>query len=150
MLINKHDCYSILFEMQSQGTDVHKEFKQLMIEDKTPKTVVTYLKDNNYPVIEFYLNLNNKAHKIIKEVLTCEGKPVSNYIKIATSIITQATITIEHTCHDDINAQNKLIENLHLRELTHGLNDYFTTGDWTELVKTVHETRQDVKYILDD
>ena len=150
MLINKHDCYSILFKMQSSGTDVHKDIKKLMSENCVPKSVINYLKDNNYPVIEFYMNLNNKAHKIIKEVLTCENKPVSNYIKIATSIITQATITIEHTCQNDINTQNKLIENLHLKELTHGLNEYFTTGDYTELVRTVHETRQDVKDILDD
>ena len=150
MLINKHDCYSILFEMQSQGIDVHKDIKYLMSENTIPKSVITYIKDNNYPVIEFYRNLNNKAHKIIKEVLTCENKPVSNYIKIATSIITQATITIEHTCQNDIDAQNKLIENLHLRELTQGLNEYFTTGDFSMLVSTVQETRQDVKDILDD
>ena len=98
----------------------------------------------------FYLLLNNKAHKVIKEILCCENKPVSNYIKIATSLITQATITLEHTCQDNIELQNELIESLRLKELSHGLNVYFTTGDYTELVETVLQTRKDVKSILDE
>ena len=70
MLISKHDCYNVLFELQSNGVDVHEDLKRFM-KDKnyTPKCVINYLKDNNYPVIEFYLRLNNKAHKIIKEIL---------------------------------------------------------------------------------
>lgn len=150
MLINKHDCYNILFEMRSQGKDVHKELDELMYENKIPKNVINYLKEQNYPTIEFYLKLNNKAHKIIKEVLCCENKPVSNYIKMATSIITQATITLEHMNPKDIVAQNTLIENLHLRELSKALNTYFTYGDYSPLVKTIKETRLDIKAILDD
>ena len=75
---------------------------------------------------------------------------VSTYIKIASSLITQATITLEHTCQDDIDKQNELIKNLHLKELTHGLNIYFSTGNYRELVDVVLETRNDIKAILDD
>ena len=86
----------------------------------------------------------------LSRVLCCENKPVSNYIKMATSIITQATITLEHMNPDDIVAQNTLIENLHLRELSKALNTYFTYGDYTSLVNTIKETRTDIKAILDD
>lgn len=151
MLISKHDCYNILFELQSNGDNVHEDLKKFMRnKNYTPKCVVDYLKDNNYPVIEFYLRLNNKAHKIIKEILTCENKPVATYIKIATSIITQATISLEHMDKDDIEQQNLLINNLHLKELTNALNNYFTTGDYTLLVDTIKESREDVKAILDE
>lgn len=151
MLINRHDCYNILFELQSQGQDVQSDIKEF-IHNKNyiPKCVVTYLKENNYVVIEFYNRLNNKAHKIIKEVLNCDNKPVSTYIKIATSIITQATITLEHMDKDDIELQNTLIENLHLSELSSALNLYFSTGDFTNLVNTIKETQQDIKCILDN
>ena len=149
MLINKHDCYNLLFKLQSEGINVDEDIPTLMREHKVPKSIVNYLKEQDYPTIRFYLNLNNKAHKIIKEVLCCENKPVSNYIKIATSIITQATITLEHMSPDDIDEQNTLIENLHLKELSHALNVYFTTGNYSELVNTVKETREDVKAILD-
>lgn len=151
MLINKHDCYNVLFEMNSKGTDVHEDISKFMKNpDYIPPIVITHLKEQNYPTIEFYLRLNNKAHKVIKEILTCENKPVSNYIKIATSLITQATITLEHTCKDDIQLQNQLIEALYLKELSNALNVYFSEGDYSKLVETVNRIRQDVKLILDN
>lgn len=151
MLINKHDCYSVLFEMQSQGKNVQEDISKFMKNhDYVPPVVITYLKEQNYPTIEFYLRLNNKAHKVIKEILTCDNKPVSNYIKIATSLITQATITLEHTCKDDIQLQNRLIEALYLKELSKALNIYFAEGDYTKLVETVNRIKQDVKLILDN
>ena len=150
MLVSKHDCFTVLFEMQSEGKDVHKELTEVMHKGTIPKCVVNKLKEEHYPTIDFYLNLNNKAHKIIKEVLCCENKPVSNYIKMATSIITQATITLEHMNPDSIKEQNTLIENLRLKELSHALNTYFTYGDYTPLVTTIKEVRADIKAILDD
>ena len=150
MLINKHDCYTILFEMQSNGKNVRNELNEVMYNNTIPKCVINKLKEQNYPAVQFYLNLNNKAHKIIKEVLCCENKPVSNYIKMATSIITQATITLEHMNPNDIDAQNKLIENLHLKELSEALTTYFTSGNYKPLVNTIKETRLDIKAILDD
>ena len=151
MLINRHDCYNILFKLQSDGKDVHTELKEFMHhKDYTPKCVIDYLKNNNYIVIEFYSRLNNKAHKIIKEVLTCDNKPVSTYIKIATSIITQATITLEHMDANDIELQNTLISNLHLAELANALNIYFSTGKFDTLVEIVKEIKYDIKCILDE
>lgn len=151
MLINRHTCYNILFDLQSNGLNVQEDISKFMKQrDYIPKCVIQKLKEQHYPTVEFYLLLNNKAHKVIKEILCCENKPVSNYIKIATSLITQATITLEHTCQDNIELQNELIESLRLKELSHGLNTYFTTGDYTELVETVLQTRNDVKSILDE
>ena len=149
MLISKHDCYNILFNLQSDSKNIHKDINILMKENKIPKSVIDYLIETHNPTVEFYLRLNNKAHKIIKEVLTCENKPVSNYIKIATSLITQATITIEHQCKDDISTQNELINNLYLKELSKSLNTYFANGDYSELVETVMLIKQDIKAILD-
>lgn len=151
MLINKHDCYSVLFEMQSQGKDVQNDISKFMKNhDYVPPIVITYLKEQNYPTIDFYLRLNNKAHKVIKEILTCDNKPVSNYIKIATSLITQATITLEHTCKEDVQLQNRLIDALYLKELSKALNIYFSDGDYTKLVEIVQRIKQDVKLILDN
>lgn len=151
MLINKHDCYNILFDLQAQGIDVHEDLTKFMKSSNyVPTCVIRRLKEQNYPTIDFYLRLNNKAHKVIKEILTCENKPVSNYIKIATSLITQATITIEHICQENIQLQNNLIEALYLKELSSALNIYFTSGSYKPLVETVLKVRQDVKTILDN
>lgn len=150
MLINKHDCYKVLFQLKSNGVDIHEDVTTLMSSDNIPKNVVSYLKETNYPTVAFYLNLNKKAHKIIKELLTCENKPISTYIKIATSLITQAVITIEHTCQNDMETQNQLIENLGLCQLSNSLAEYFQTGNSSSLVEAVMSNRRDVKVILDD
>lgn len=151
MLINKHDCYSILYQLQEQGQDITEELKQVVHEDIVPKKVIEELKRNQNPVVNFYLNLNNKAHKIIKELLTCdnEDKSIVNFIKVATSLITQGMITVEHLYKDDIEGQNYFIECLGLKELASGLSDYFNSGDYTNLVEAVHKNKTDVKSILD-
>ena len=150
MLTSKHTCYSILSELQQQGYDISDDIKEILEDGTIPKRVVEVLKERHDPVVGFYTNLNNKAHKIIKESLTCDGKSVATYIKIATSLITQATIALEHLyTTDDNEAQNNFIECIGLKELSRGLNIYFETGDHTVLVKAVHNNRKDIKQILD-
>lgn len=150
MLASKYDCYAILYELQNKGEDVSKDLNQVLNEGITPKRVVTELKKRNTNEVRFYLNLNNKAHKIIKEILSCDGKPVSTYIKIATSLITQGVITMEHLFSEDIDGQNYFIECLGLKQLSEGISIYFNTGDYTQLVKAVNSNQQDVRSLLDD
>lgn len=149
MLINKHDCYNLLFEWKANGMSVEDDISQLITTSTIPSSIIKYLKEVRYPTVDFYLTLNNKAHKVIKNLLECENAPISEYIKIATSLITQAMITLEHSCQDDVNAQNHLIENLGLATLSNGLATYFSTGDATLLVNAVLSNRNDVKTILD-
>ena len=148
MLASKHECFNILRELETQGTDISEDIK-IVMQNKIPKSVVEVLKTKNNPVITFYTTLNNKAHKIIKEILTCDGKPINNYIKIATSIITQSAITLEHCFEDDVDGQNSFIYNMGLENLSKGLYEYFSTGDYTLLVKSVLANKEDVKVILD-
>ena len=150
MLANKHDCYCILLELKDQGQDVSNDLNEIIQDNSIPKTVIKELikRDNN--VVRFYLNLNNKAHKIIKEILSCEGKSVSTYIKIATSIITQGVISMEHLYESDINGQNDFIECLGLKDLSNGISVYFQTGDYKPLVDAVNRNKYDVKSLLDN
>lgn len=148
MLTNSHNCFCILNELQSQGLDVSDYVKEV-VDKKIPKVVVKTLEERNDPVVMFYKRLNNKAHKIIKEILTCEGKPINTYIKIATSIITQSAITLEHDFERDVEGQNNFIQCLGLKNLSRGLYEYFTTGDYTLLVSSVNANKEDIKLILD-
>lgn len=148
MLISKHDCFTILKELHNSGEDVSEEVKEA-ISGNIPKCVVHKLIEQDNDVVRFYLNLNNKAHKIIKEILTCEGKPIKTYLKIASSIITQGLITMEHLYENDIQGQNKFIECLGLKELSFGISEYFATGNYESLVTAVNSNRNDIKLILD-
>lgn len=147
MLTNKHECYSILYELKEQGVDVSKELNEVL-NNVTPKVVVERLKEKDDPVVGFYTYLNGKAHKIIKEALTCDGKSVATYIKIATSIITQSVIALEHMdC--TLEEQNHFIECLGIARLADGISTYFTTGDYNPLLEAVHQNQLDIKSILD-
>lgn len=149
MLTSKHNCYSILYNIREEDIDIPKELNEVRISNKTPKSVIKELIKKDDDVVRFYLNLNNKAHKVIKNILTCEGKPVSEYIKIASSIITQAVITMEHIYQSDIAGQNEFVECLGLRKLSDGITEYFNTGDYTALVEAVNQNKEDVKSLLD-
>lgn len=152
MLISRHDCFSILYSMQENGIDVTEDIQSLVKTNEIPKSVIDEsIKRGNNNVINFYLNLNKKAHKIIKEILTCEGKPVGTYLKIATSIITQGVIAMEHLFKDtnDITSQNDFIECLGLSKLSSALSLYFNTGNYSGLIEAVNNNKKDVKLILD-
>lgn len=149
MLTSKHKCYSILFNLQNEGIDISNELNEVRVENTTPKVVIRELVKNDDDVVRFYLNLNNKAHKVIKNILTCDGKPVSEYIKIASSLITQGVITMEHIYQSDVAGQNEFVDCIGLRKLSEGINAYFNTGDYTDLVEAVNQNQTDVKLLLD-
>ena len=147
MLTTKHECYSILYDKEQQGVDVTEQLKEV-VNNVTPKLVVRQLIERNDPVVEFYTRLNTKAHKIRKEILTCEGKDVATYIKIATSIITQSVIALEHMdC--SVQEQNHFVNCLGITDLADGISTYYKTGDFIPLTQAVERNKQDVKSILD-
>lgn len=148
MLASKHKCFVLLHDLQKENVDI-KDYVKELNNGNIPKEIVNKLIEQNDNVCNFYLNLNKKAHKIIKEILTCEDKPVGTYIKIATSIITQGTIALEHLYADDINGQNEFIDCLNLAELSSAIAEYFNSGDYTHLVDAVNKNKADVKLLLD-
>ena len=153
MILTKHDCLVALSGMRFNDEVEHKEIVERVVRDNIPpkELIEQFKSDKTNDIVNFYMNLNNKAHKIIKEILTCEGKPISNYIKIATSIITQGIIAIEHLYSEDNNTdrQNNFIECLGLSELSRGIYEYFNTGNADLLIQSVNNNRNDVKLILD-
>lgn len=150
MLTTTHNCYSILMELEKQGIDIHEPLREVVQEKIVPKVVVNELVSRNDTVTSFYLYLNNKAHKVIKEILTCQGKSIATYVKIATSLITQSMIAIEHTFNEsNIEEQNNFIECIGLTDLADGLSIYFKTGNCEPLIKAVNNNRLDVKQLLD-
>ena len=149
MLTNKHECYLILNEMKNNGVDVTDALNEVMC-GITPKLVVNELIERDDNVVNFYLNLNKKAHKIIKEILTCDGATVGTYVKIATSLITQSVITMEHLYENDVEGQNHFMECIGTARLAEALAHYFNTGEYDELIEAVNMNKRDVKSILDD
>lgn len=150
MIINRHDCIELLcnFNDADELLNTLMSNPTLSINSEIYKFLTN--KNVTLPVAEHYKLLNNKAHKIIKEVMDCEGKDVATYIKIATSLITQATITLEHQFKDDVYNANKFIDNTMLAELSQALYIYFNKGQYEELVNTISIIKKDIKIIIEN
>lgn len=151
MLINRHDCIEKLINCNDTEADILLDYLMKHPKEAINKDICNYFikKKIEIPVIEHYKLLNNKAHKVIKETLECEGKDVATYIKIATSLITQGTITLEHKFKDSVDDANNFIRNTLLCELSQALYLYFNYNDYTELVSVIGDIRNDIKLILD-
>lgn len=153
MLITKHDAYKYLFELKDKGIDISKCIYEMGVTGRVGTESIKLLTEHyNLPVVNFYVLLNNKrngSHYLIKEILQCTGKPVSTYIKIATSLITQATITLEKQFQNDSLGANKFIECVGLAKLSNALSEYFTNNNYEPLVETIQDIRTDIKTLLD-
>ena len=150
MLATKHDCHLILVDMKNRGMDISEDLHLLRDSNVISKKVVSELVERNNEVCDFYLRLNNKAHKIIKELLSLDERSIGSAIKTATSLITQGIIAIEHLYSvDDINGQNNFIECVGLKELADGISEYFGTGKADKLLEALNNNRTDVKLLLD-
>lgn len=151
MLMEVHDCLDTLlkYENESDCRELISEF--INNKCRINSDIIRFLlnKDEVIPAVEHYKLLNNKAHKIIHDIMVCDGMEVFVYIKIATSLITQATITLEHQFKNNIKGANSFITCARLRELSKALSIYFETGHYEILVKEVNLIRQDIKIIID-
>lgn len=152
MLMEIHDCLNTLlkYETEQECRDLISKFindNRCQVDFETIKFLIG--KDEIIPTVEHYKLLNNKAHKIIHDIMVCDGMEVFVYIKIATSLITQATLTLQHQFKDNIKGANNFIACTRLRELSRALSIYFETGHYETLVKEVNLIRQDIKIIID-
>lgn len=149
MLIELHNCLDTLLKYESECQELIGNYiNNGCIADKE---IIKFLisKDEYLPAVEHYKLLNNKAHKIIHDIMICDGMEVFVYIKIATSLITQATLTLQHQFKDNIKGANDFITCTRLRELSKALSIYFETGIYDNLVKEVNLIREDIKIIVD-
>ena len=94
MLVSKEYYFEGLshLSLDTQQSYLQKYLVTKKIEDEG---IIEIHKQHKIPVIEFYSMLHRKLHKIVTEVLDNRPRPLSECIKTVTSIITQATITLE-------------------------------------------------------
>ena len=148
MLISKKYYYERLSELPDsverqnylQGYLLTRE-----ISNEGIKALHTY---NPIPSIEFYSMLSKKLHKIVKEVLDNRPRPVSECIKTATSIITQATITLEKQFSaNTVKDSNEFINCIGLEQLAEALHIFFKTGESDKLQSEINRVRDDILFV---
>lgn len=102
---------------------------------------------NSILTIDFYQFLLNKLHKIATNLLRLEPLQLSECIKIATSIITQATITLEKHGKHNTELSNEFINCVGLSDLSKALYVYFSTGKSDLLESELNRVRSDLLFV---
>ena len=147
MLVSKEYYFEGLSHLSSdmQQSYLQKYLVTKKIEDEG---IIEIHKQHKIPVIEFYSMLHKKLHKIVTEVLDNRPRPLSECIKTVTSIITQATITLEKQFSNaTVKESNEFIHCVGLETLSEALYKFFNTGDSTMLQAEINRVREDILFV---
>jgi hypothetical protein len=145
MLISKNYYFEGISKLNNSQTYLQSYLTSKKFSDEA---IIAIHKNNAIPVIEFYSMLSKKLHKIVKEVLDNKPRPISECIKTATSIITQATITLEKQFTPDmVKESNEFISCVGLETLSEALYTFFKTGNSEPLQSEISRVREDVLFI---
>ena len=150
MIVSSKTYFKHLLSESVVNTDLKPALADYMSTGVVNKEYLINLYSNsktckNY-VIEFYRFLIKKLHKIVTELLSEEPKTACECIKTITSIITQATITIEKQ-FDNLEDVNEFIDCVGLKQLSNSLYTYFSTSDLSAIEKELLRIRKDIEFV---
>ena len=148
MLISKNYYYEGISKLTSSAKQQTYLQKYLLDKKLCDEAIVEIHQQNKIPVIEFYSMLSKKLHKIVKEVLDNRPRPISECIKTTTSIITQATITLEKQFSNaTVKESNEFIACVGLEQLSEALHIFFKTGNSTPMQEEINRVREDILFV---
>lgn len=144
MLISKQDYFKRISELGDDNL-IH----DYLISDSINDTAISKLHSTKpIPTILFYSMLLSKLHKITVELMRLEPLQVSECIKIATSIITQATITLEKQfVGADQETVDEFMDCVGLKSLSKALYMFFTNGNSALLESELNRVRDDILFV---
>lgn len=144
MLISKQNYFKRISEL---GDD--ELIHNYLTSDNVDDTALSKLHSiKPIPTVLFYSLLLSKLHKITVELMKLEPLPVSECIKIATSIITQATITLEKQFIGvDQETVYEFMECVGLKNLSKALYVFFTNGNSAPLESELNRVRDDILFV---
>lgn len=144
MLISKQDYFKRISELGDDNL-IH----DYLVSDSINDTAISKLHSTKpIPTILFYSMLLSKLHKITVELMRLEPLQVSECIKIATSIITQATITLEKQfVGADQETVDEFMDCVGLKSLSKALYMFFTNGNSALLESELNRVRDDILFV---
>lgn len=154
MLMTNGNYFKNLIKYKDNHVDKSLDYSDYIndyvLNNNTYSVVIKDLYESgaNIKTIDFYMFLLKKLHKIISELLRDDSKSACDCIKTITSLITQATITLEKQ-FNDIEEANEFIECVGLKELSNALFIYFSTGDISEIENQLLRVKDDIIWVRD-
>ena len=144
MLISKQEYFKRISTLDNSN-DLIRDY--LATNTVDTEILVKLHQEQPIPIISFYSMLLSKLHKITTELLRREPLQVSECIKTATSIITQATITLEKQFVNDSDSANEFMECTRLKHISKALYVFFSLGESKLLESELDKVRDDLLFI---
>ena len=152
MIITPERYFKKLLKLNKINSEVKPYLEEYVINKTLNENALVILykeKELDNKVVDFYQYLIKKIHKIYKELLRDEPKTACECIKTITSLITQATITLEKQFNNDVELANEFITCIGLKELSQALYTYFNKGDISDIEKELSRVKEDLIFIED-
>lgn len=126
-MLTRQDVFSALFKLKNTGVDVTEQLNLMTQENGIPKEVILFLRDNS-PQFMFYRDIQQHQRALMKNILNYEELDTIAKIKVCSSIITRAMISVEYK-----NLDESLLDELELYKVSNALNMAFRDRDYSLL-----------------
>ena len=126
-MITRQTVFSALFKLKDAGIDVDKSLRIMEITPGIPQEVVEFLRDQS-PQFQFYRSIQLHQRALMKNILHYEDLDVIGKIKVCSSLITRAMISVEYH-----NLDESLLEDLRLDKIAKALSKALSDKDYSYL-----------------
>lgn len=141
-MINRQSIYNALFKLKESGVDISSQLNLMKDNSGIPKEVVEFLQDKS-PQFQFYRSIHQNQRALMKNILRYETLDTRSKIKVCSSLITRAMISIEYK-----NLDESLLDELGLDRISYALNKALSDRDYSKLdeVLKVHKSAIELFY----
>lgn len=143
-MITRQTVISALVKLKDAGIDVSEQFESLKNNPGISKDLVEFLRVHS-PQFMFYKDLQKHQKALIKNILDYESFDTIGKIKLCSSLITRAMISVEYK-----NFDKSLLEDLELNRLSEALHKALNDKDYSRLDKVLEEQKQSIKLFVKD
>lgn len=126
-MITRQSCYSAIFRLKSVGVDVTVPLKMMQETSDIPEGVIEFLRDQS-PQFQFYRSIQKHQRALMKNILHYDELDNKDKIKVASSFITRAVISVEYN-----NLDESLLDELGLDKIAHALDKALSDRDYSKL-----------------
>lgn len=143
-MITRQTVITALVRLKDAGVDVSQQFESLKHSSGIPKETIEFLRTNS-PQFMFYKDLQKHQKALIKNILDYENFDTIGKIKLCSSLITRAMISVEYK-----NFDKSLLEDLELNRLSGALHKALNDRDYSQLDTVLAEQKRSIKLFVKD
>ena len=143
-MITRQTVITALVRLKDAGVDVSQQFESLKHSSGIPREVIEFLRTNS-PQFMFYKDLQKHQKALIKNILDYENFDTIGKIKLCSSLITRAMISVEYK-----NFDKSLLEDLELNRLSGALHKALNDRDYSQLDTVLAEQKRSIKLFVKD